>query len=68
MYEVSKHFYTEFLPSVIEAAASKGLKMEEKYRTVVGDILKRDEHRWMKGLTSKEAEELQKAYKKRYNQ
>lgn len=68
MYEVSKHFYTEFLPAVIEAAASKGLKMEQKYKKTVGQILNRDEHKWMKGLTPKEAEELRKAYKKRYNQ
>jgi len=68
MYEVSKNYYAKFLPAVIEAAAKKGAKMEQKYKKAVGELLKRDEHKWMKGLSPKEAEELRKAYKKRYNQ
>lgn len=67
MYEVSKHYYMKFLPSVIEAAAKKGPKMGQKYRKVVQDLLQKDEHLWMKGLSPKEAEELKEAYQKRYN-
>ncbi len=66
MYEVSKHFYKDFLPAVIEAAAKKGKKMEEKYRTAVEQLLTKDEHVWLKGLTPEEAEALRKAYQKRY--
>ena len=68
MYEVSKHFYAKFLPAVIEAAATKGPVMEAKYKKVVKELLDRDEHVWLKGLTKKEAEDLRKAYQKRYNQ
>lgn len=66
MYEVSKHFYTEFLPAVIEAAEAKSTEMKAKYGRIVAEILTRDEHIWIKGLTPKEAEELRKAYQKRY--
>ncbi|MBD3298091.1 MAG: hypothetical protein GF341_05495, partial [candidate division Zixibacteria bacterium] len=31
MYEVAKHFYQEFLPAVVHAAASKSSEMEETY-------------------------------------
>ena len=31
MYEVAKHYYMEFLPAVVEAAASKSQAMEHKY-------------------------------------
>lgn len=68
MYEVSKHYYTKFLPEVIQAAATKGPAMKEKYERVVARILTQDEHIWLKGLSAKEAEELRKAYKSRYNE
>ncbi len=68
MYEVSKHYYTKFLPEVIEAAATRGAAMKEKYQRVVETLLTNDEHIWLKGLSPKEAEELRKAYKSRYNQ
>jgi hydroxylamine dehydrogenase len=68
MYEVSKHYYTEFLPEVIEAAATKGEAMAEKYRLRVEELLTREEHTWMKGLSPEEAEALRKAYQDRYDQ
>lgn len=68
MYEVSKHYYTKFLPEVIKAAASKSPALGKKYQKVVGEILTKDEHVWMKGLSTKEVEELRKATKNRYNQ
>ena len=65
LYEVSKHYYTKFLPQVIEAAAQRSPAMGKKYREIVEEILTRDEHIWIKGLSPKEAEELRKAYKAR---
>ena len=68
LYEVSKHFYTKFLPQVIEAAAQKSPAMKKKYTGIVNKILTQDEHLWIKGLNPKEVEEMRKAYKGRYNQ
>ena len=68
MYEVSKHYYTRFLPEVINTAGTKGEKMRLKYQRIVEKILMQDEHMWMKGLSPKEAEELRKTYQQRYNQ
>jgi hypothetical protein len=66
MYEVSKHFYTEFLPAVVEAAKEKSPELGKKYDEKVQKLLAQEEHRWMKGLSPAEAEELQKTYKERY--
>ena len=68
MYEVSKHYYMEFLPAVIEAAAMHSHEMEEKYRRRVETLLTQEEHVWMKGLSAEEAEALREAYKDRYDQ
>lgn len=68
MYEVSKHFYTEFLPAVIEAAAEKSPQMKRKYERRIEALLTQDEHLWQKGLSPEEAEALRRAYKDRYNQ
>lgn len=68
MYEVSKNFYTEFLPAVVEAAATRSPEMEEKYGRRIAELLTHEEHRWMKGLDPQEAEALRKAYLERYNQ
>ena len=68
MYEVSKHYYTEFLPAVIEAAATKSPELEHKYRTKVESLLTEEDHSWMKGLDPAEAEALRKTYQERYNQ
>ena len=68
MYEVAKHYYTEFLPAVIEAAANKSEAMEHKYRAKVEALLAQEEHAWMKGLDPKEAEALRAMYQERYDQ
>ncbi len=68
MYEVSKHYYIEFLPAVIEAAASKSQAMEHKYRAKVAQLLTQEEHAWMHGLDPEEAAALREMYQERYNQ
>ena len=68
MYEVSKHFYTEFLPAIIEAAEAKSPEMKEKYEQKVAALLAQEEHVWMKGLSPEEAERLRKMYEQRYNE
>ncbi len=68
MYEVSKHFYTEFLPAAVEAAEKRSIALGKKYAQRVAEMLTQPEHRWMEGLSPAEAEALRKAYKERYNQ
>ena len=66
MYEVAKHFYTEFLPAVIEAAELKSAAMKEKYEIKIDRLLAQEEHQWLKGLSPQEAEKLRAMYKERY--
>jgi formate-dependent nitrite reductase cytochrome c552 subunit len=66
MYEVAKHYYTEFLPAVVEAAAMKGEAMEEKYRQRMEEHLTQAEHTWLQGLSPAEAEALRQMYRERY--
>jgi hydroxylamine dehydrogenase len=68
MYEVSKHFYTEFLPAVVRAAAGKSAELGKKYERKVAELLAKEEHRWLRGLRPEEAEALRKAYRQRYGQ
>ena len=68
MYEVSKHFYTEFLPEVIATAAEKSPALGNKYRQKVETLLTQIDHTWVNGLTPEEAEAMRKMYKERYNQ
>ncbi len=68
MYEVGKHYYTEFLPAVIEAAESKNHELGEKYRQKISALMTQEEHTWLKGLSPDEAEKLRKTYEERYNQ
>ncbi|MFQ5629899.1 MAG: multiheme c-type cytochrome, partial [bacterium] len=68
MYEVSKHYYTEFLPAVIEAAAETSPALKKKYEDKIARLLTQDEHSWIKGLSPEEAEALRKMYKQRYNE
>src|SRR4030042_2015578 len=65
MYEVSKHYYTEFLPAVVKAASEKSPELGARYQKKVDELLTRPEHRWLKGLSPEEAEALRKAYEKR---
>lgn len=66
MYEVSKHYYTEFLPAVIEAAEAKNHALGDKYRKLISQHLSEPEHLWINGLTPEEAEMLRKMYQERY--
>ena len=68
MYEVSKHFYEKFLPAVVEAAKQKSPELGKKYEAEIQQLLTRDEHRWLKGLSPEEVEALKQSYKERYNQ
>ena len=68
MYEVSKHFYEKFLPAVVEAAKQKSPALGKKYEAEIQQLLTRDEHRWLKGLSPEEVEALKNSYKERYNQ
>lgn len=68
MYEVAKHFYTEFLPAVVEAAETRSPAMKSKYEHRVAELLTQPEHRWMEGLSAQEAEALRETYKQRYDQ
>jgi hypothetical protein len=68
MYEVAKSFYMEFLPQVIDAAASKGQALRQKYQKKVNEILARDENLWKRGLSPEEAARLRESYKERYGQ
>jgi hydroxylamine dehydrogenase len=68
MYEVAKHFYTEFLPEVVNVAGEKSPELKAKYLKQINELLMRDEHLWLKGLSAKEVEALRNAYKQRYNQ
>ena len=68
MYEVAKHFYQNFLPQVVEAAATKSPKLKARYEAKVQELLAREEHLWVKGLDAREAEALRSTYRDRYNQ
>ena len=68
MYEVAKHYYTEFLPAVIEAAATKSEKLEHKYSDKIAAMMTQEEHAWMTGLDPEEAAALRAMYKDRYGQ
>ena len=68
MYEVSKHFYLEFLPEVIHAAEGKSSALGEKYRGRVEALLTQEEHTWLKGLDPDEAARLREMYRDRYDQ
>lgn len=65
MYEVAKHFYTKFLPKVVETAAKKP-ELKKKYEQKVQALLAGDAHRWKKGMTAEEAEAMRKEYQSRY--
>ena len=68
MYEVSKHFYQKFLPSVVDAAELKSAELGKKYQQRVDRLLAQEEHQWLKGLSPEEAEALRKSYEDRYDQ
>ncbi|GAX61537.1 hydroxylamine oxidoreductase [Candidatus Scalindua japonica] len=67
LYEVAKHYYVKFLPSVIKAAAQKSDKMKIKYEQKIKKLLQQPEHAWVKGLSEDEIEVLKSTYENRYN-
>ena len=56
-YEVAKHFYTKFLPEAEE------LKPE-----ITKEIVARDEHKWLRGMTKEEIQKQIDFYRQRYGQ
>ncbi len=68
MYEVAKHFYTEFLPLVIETAEEHSKETGAAYRARVDKLLEEDQHLWLKGLSKEEVEEMKKTYQQRYQE
>jgi hypothetical protein len=67
LYEISKHFYREFLPEVQELADAAG--MGEKYEKHIEELLARPEHLWTRTGGSAETMKLiEEEQKMRYNQ
>ncbi len=68
LYEVAKHFYTEYLPEARELSEKAG--KPEVYEKIVEKYLLSDErHEWyVKGFDQKKLEEIQKYYQERYQQ
>jgi hydroxylamine dehydrogenase len=56
-YEVAKIFYSEFIPEA-----------EALMPGVTTDVMSRDEHKWIKGLSPEERKHIQEFYEKRYGQ
>ncbi len=56
-YEVANHFYNKFIPEA--EALSPG---------VAAAVLDMPEHRWRKGLSKKELEEMLEFYQRRYGE
>ena len=68
LYEVAKHFYTEYLPAAKRLSEEAG--KPEVYEEIVKKYLESDErHEWyLKGFDKKKLEEIQKYYEERYQQ
>jgi hypothetical protein len=56
-YEVAKHFYAKFLPEV-----------EELQPGLTRDLLDTQEHKWKRGMTKEEIQQLLDFYQERYGQ
>jgi hypothetical protein len=54
-YEVSKHFYNDFIPEA-----------EALQPGITAEVLGSDYHKWRKGLTKEEIQQQLDFYKKRY--
>jgi len=68
MYEVSKHFYTEFIPAIMHAVEQEKPELTEKYETMIGEMLTQPEHQWLTGLSAEEAEKIRQNYQERYDE
>jgi len=56
-YEVAKHFYNEFIPSV-----------EEIQKGAAKEVMDSEFHKWKKGLSDEQKKEILDFYKKRYGE
>jgi hypothetical protein len=68
MYEVAKHFYTKFLPEIIQTVEHVKPELKDKWKRKVDGLLTQDAHVWRSGLTPAEAEAMRKMYQERYGQ
>jgi hypothetical protein len=68
MYEVAKHFYTKFLPEIIQTVEHVKPQLKDKWKRKVDGLLTQDAHLWRSGLTPAEAEAMRKMYQERYGQ
>ena len=68
MYEVAKHFYTEFLPQVLETVAEVKPALKVKWQKKLDELQTQREHVWRIGLKPEEAEALRKEKAERYGQ
>jgi hypothetical protein len=68
IYDVAKHFYTEFLPEVEETCEKAG--KHELYQKILDKYINSDpRHVWFtQGFDPKKIEAMKKYYKDRYNQ
>ena len=64
-YEVAKHFYFEFLPSVEELAREH---KNQKVLDAVAKLRDRKEHSWLKGLSPEQRRNMLDFYESRYGQ
>jgi hypothetical protein len=67
MYEVSQHFYNDFIPEVLELAEEKGLK--DKYTKMMDELIEKPEHKWFKtGGNPERMKIIEEERKARYSQ
>ena len=67
MYEVSRHFYSKFLPKVQKLADKAG--MGDKYKKMIADLLAKPEHVWTAtGGNPEKLKQIEAENKSRYKQ
>lgn len=68
IYDVAKHFYTEFMPEVKEACEKAG--KHKLYQTILDKYISNDpRHVWFtQGFDPKKVDAIKKYYKERYDQ
>lgn len=67
MYEVSRHFYSKFLPKVLKLAKKAG--KGDKYKKLIDDLIDKPEHSWYKtGGNPAKLKAIEDENKARYKQ
>lgn len=69
MYEVAYNFYFHLIPhadKAVETAVKKGIKVQEEWNKFKNSIIDQKEHKWIKGLSKEDREDIVKFYKDRY--